>query len=64
MSLPAPLIVFDLDGTPAGTAGGLLAILKFILTREGLEPNGGVELRCVGREPLSKRPQQAAARVR
>jgi len=37
MSLPAPLIVFDLDGTLADTAGDLLATLNHILTREGLE---------------------------
>jgi len=37
MSLPPPLIVFDLDGTLAETASDLLATLNFILTREGLE---------------------------
>ncbi len=36
MSHPAPLIVFDLDGTLADTADDLLATLNFILTREGL----------------------------
>lgn len=36
MSLPAPLLVFDLDGTLADTAGDLLATLNFILSREGL----------------------------
>ena len=36
MSLPAPLIVFDLDGTLADTAGDLLATLNYILIAEGL----------------------------
>ena len=45
MSLPAPLIVFDLDGTLADTAGDLLATLNFILTREGLEAVTDAEAR-------------------
>ena len=32
----APLLVFDLDGTLADTAGDLVATLNFILAREGL----------------------------
>jgi phosphoglycolate phosphatase len=36
MSLQTPLIVFDLDGTLADTAGDLLATLNHILTGEGL----------------------------
>ena len=45
MSLPAPLIVFDLDGTLADTAGDLLATLNFILTRDGLAPVTEAEAR-------------------
>ncbi|GJD47499.1 Phosphoglycolate phosphatase [Methylobacterium crusticola] len=33
---PAPIVVFDLDGTLAETAGDLIATLNVILTREGL----------------------------
>jgi phosphoglycolate phosphatase len=33
-----PLLVFDLDGTLAETAGDLIATLNVILTREGLHP--------------------------
>ena len=33
---PAPLLVFDLDGTLADTAGDLVATLNIILAREGL----------------------------
>ena len=36
--MPAPLIVFDLDGTLADTAGDLVASLNHILAREGLAP--------------------------
>lgn len=36
--MPAPLLVFDLDGTLADTAGDLVASLNFILAREGLAP--------------------------
>ena len=36
MSRTAPLIVFDLDGTLAETAGDLVATLNHILIREGL----------------------------
>ena len=36
MSRSAPLIVFDLDGTLAETAGDLVATLNHILTREGM----------------------------
>ena len=37
MSRSAPLIVFDLDGTLAETAGDLVATLNHILIREGLD---------------------------
>ncbi len=36
--LAAPLLVFDLDGTLAETAGDLVRTLNFILDREGLGP--------------------------
>ena len=36
MTAPAPLLVFDLDGTLADTAADLVATLNWILTREGL----------------------------
>ncbi len=45
MSQPAPLIVFDLDGTLADTADDLLATLNFILTREGVPPVTGSQAR-------------------
>ena len=35
-NLQAPLLVFDLDGTLADTAGDLIATLNIILAREGL----------------------------
>jgi phosphoglycolate phosphatase len=35
---PAPLIVFDLDGTLVDTAPDLIAALNFVLEREGLAP--------------------------
>ncbi|WP_036257169.1 HAD-IA family hydrolase [Methylocapsa aurea] len=35
---PRPLLVFDLDGTLADTAGDLVATLNAILAREGLAP--------------------------
>ena len=35
-STSKPLLVFDLDGTLADTAGDLIATLNWILTREGL----------------------------
>jgi phosphoglycolate phosphatase len=38
MTAPAPLLVFDLDGTLADTAGDLVATLNWILQREGLAP--------------------------
>ena len=34
----SPLIVFDLDGTLAETAGDLIGTLNVILGREGLAP--------------------------
>ncbi|ACB94527.1 HAD-IA family hydrolase [Beijerinckia indica] len=37
-ALSAPLLVFDLDGTLADTAGDLIATLNVILHREGLPP--------------------------
>ena len=45
MSKAAPLIVFDLDGTLAETAGDLVATLNFILTREGMNPVSETEAR-------------------
>jgi phosphoglycolate phosphatase len=38
MARPAPVLIFDLDGTLAETAGDLMGTLNFILAREGLEP--------------------------
>lgn len=38
MSQSSPLLVFDLDGTLAETAGDLVATLNVILAREGLPP--------------------------
>jgi phosphoglycolate phosphatase len=38
MTAPAPLLVFDLDGTLADTAEDLVATLNWILAREGLAP--------------------------
>lgn len=35
---PRPLVVFDLDGTLADTAGDLIAILNRLLERDGLAP--------------------------
>lgn len=35
---PAPLLVLDLDGTIAETAGDLIGVLNFILVREGFAP--------------------------
>lgn len=37
MTLSAPVLVFDLDGTLADTAGDLMGTLNFILAREGLD---------------------------
>src|ERR1700731_2577155 len=42
---PAPLLVFDLDGTLADTAGDLVATLNIILAREGLAGIAGAEAR-------------------
>src|ERR1700722_2374625 len=38
MTHPTPVLVFDLDGTLAETAGDLMGTLNVILTREGLAP--------------------------
>lgn len=38
MTSAPPVLVFDLDGTLAETAGDLMGTLNVILTREGLEP--------------------------
>jgi len=38
MSKPAPLLVLDLDGTIAETAGDLIGTLNMILAEEGLAP--------------------------
>ena len=50
MSTTAPLLVFDLDGTLADTAGDLLATLNWILVRDGLPEISPEETRrMVGR---------------
>jgi phosphoglycolate phosphatase len=36
--MPAPTIVYDLDGTLADTAGDLMGALNWVLGREGLQP--------------------------
>lgn len=36
--MPSPIVVFDLDGTLADTAGDLIGTLNLILQEEGLEP--------------------------
>jgi phosphoglycolate phosphatase len=38
MAIPAPTIVYDLDGTLADTAEDLVATLNWLLEREGLAP--------------------------
>ena len=38
MTHPTPVLVFDLDGTLAETAGDLMGTLNVILAREGLAP--------------------------
>ncbi|MBV9243375.1 MAG: phosphoglycolate phosphatase, partial [Methylobacteriaceae bacterium] len=38
MVTAAPLLVFDLDGTLADTAGDLIGTLNIILEREGIPP--------------------------
>jgi phosphoglycolate phosphatase len=38
LTLPAPTIVFDLDGTLAETAPDIFAVLNIILADEGLDP--------------------------
>ena len=38
MPPPAPLVVFDLDGTLAETAGDLIATLNVVLARDGVAP--------------------------
>ena len=38
MAIPAPTIVYDLDGTLADTAEDLVATLNYLLAREGLAP--------------------------
>jgi len=38
MTSPTPLLVFDLDGTLADTAGDLIATLNVVLAREGIAP--------------------------
>ncbi len=43
----APLIVFDLDGTLADTAGDLIGALNFILAQEGLPPTPLAEARAL-----------------
>ena len=36
--MTAPIIVYDLDGTLADTAGDLMGALNAVLTHEGLAP--------------------------
>ena len=43
--VPAPTIVFDLDGTLIDTAPDLIDTLNVVLTREGLRPLGYAEAR-------------------
>ena len=38
MSTPSPLVVFDLDGTLADTAGDLMGALNHVLSLDGLPP--------------------------
>jgi phosphoglycolate phosphatase len=45
MSVPAPLLVFDLDGTLADTAGDLVKTLNHILAQEDLPPVAVAEAR-------------------
>lgn len=55
---PSPLLVFDLDGTLADTAGDLVATLNVILAREGLPGLGFEEARALvggGAKVLIKR---------
>jgi phosphoglycolate phosphatase len=47
MSAPAPLLVFDLDGTLADTAEDLVATLNWILTREGLATVSSAQARSM-----------------
>lgn len=44
---PAPLLVFDLDGTLADTAGDLISTLNAILQREGAPPIATAEARAM-----------------
>ncbi len=38
LGMPAPIIVFDLDGTLVDTALDLIATLNVVFAREGLPP--------------------------
>ena len=58
MSDAPPLLVFDLDGTLAETAGDLIGAINFILQREGIAPLPPAEARfkvSVGARALIQR---------
>src|SRR3954453_23176314 len=62
----APLLVFDLDGTLAETAGDLCATLNVILDREGLPPVALADARKMvgaGARALIARGFEAAGRT-
>ena len=58
MTERAPILVFDLDGTLADTAGDLIATLNVLLAREGLPAvaaRGGPRLVGAGARALIER---------
>jgi phosphoglycolate phosphatase len=64
-SSPAPIAVFDLDGTLADTAPDLIATLNAILAREGLPPLGLADGRNMighGARAMIERGLEAARR--
>jgi phosphoglycolate phosphatase len=65
MMAPAPLIVFDLDGTLVDTAPDLIGALNFVLEREALAPVPLVSARTMigaGARKLIERGLEAAGR--
>ncbi len=63
---PAPLLVFDLDGTLADTAPDLISTLNLILAREGAPPLGYAEARDMlgaGARALVERGLKAAGKT-